>query len=156
MTDPVVKTVVVPCSQERAFSIFATDFAKWWPKDKHSVSAMGETAKPAKEVRLDPRTGGDVWEIGPDGTRYEWGSVAVYDPHARLSLNWHIARPKEEATTVDVTFEPVPDGTKVTLTHTGWEVFGENAGSMRENYNGGWVHVFETCFGEACLAEEAA
>ena len=154
MTEPVIKTVNVPCTQERAFQIFANDFSAWWPKDKHSVSAM-DGGKPAREVSLEPRTGGAVSEIGHDGTAYNWGSVAKYDPHAQLSLLWHIGKPVEEATLVDVTFEATADGTKVTLTHHGWEALGDDADKMREGYNAGWVHVFETCFAGACTAAAA-
>ena len=153
MTDPVIKTVEVPCSQERAFGIFASDFSVWWPKDKHSVSAMG--GAPAREVSLEPQQGGAISEIAHDGTKHNWGSVSVYDPHARLSLLWHIGKPVEEATVVDIAFEAVSGGTKVTLTHHGWEALGDDAEKMREGYNAGWVHVFETCFAKACQTEAA-
>ena len=153
MTDPVVKTVEVPCSQERAFDIFTKDFSAWWPKDKHSVSAMG--GQPARSVMMEPKEGGALTEIGHDGTEHSWGSVSAYDPHARLSLLWHIGTGVEQATLVDLSFETVAGGTKVTLKHHGWEALGENADKMREGYNGGWVHVFETCFAGACKAKAA-
>jgi len=153
MTDPVIKTVEVPCSQERAFGIFTSDFSRWWPKDKHSVSAM--SGEPAKQVKMEARKGGVLTEIGHDGTKHNWGSVAAFEPHDRLSLMWHIGKPVEEATIVDVLFEAVPGGTKVTLTHHGWEALGSDADKMRDGYNAGWVHVFETCFAGACQASAA-
>lgn len=153
MTEPIIKTIEVGCSKERAFGIFTEDFSAWWPKDKHSVSAMG--GQPAKEVALEPKSGGAIWEVGHDGTKHNWGSVSAFDPHDRLSLLWHIGKPVEEATKVDVQFEEVASGTKVTLTHHGWEAMGDDADRMREGYNAGWVHVFETCFGGACKAVAA-
>jgi len=148
MIEPVVKTIDVPCSQEVAFNIFTKDFSVWWPKDKHSVSAMG--GSPARSVSMDPRKGGALSEVDASGESHNWGSVSVFDPFAKLSLLWHIGKPVEQATLVDLTFEPTGNGTKVTLTHHGWEALGEDGAGMREGYNAGWVHVFETCFAGAC------
>lgn len=153
MPEPVIKTIDVPCPPERAFDIFARDFSAWWPKAKHSVSAMG--GNPAKSVTLEPKSGGRIAEIGHDGTHHDWGSVATYDPHSRLSLLWHIGKPAEEATHVDITFAASATGTKVTLTHHGWDALGDAAQSMRDGYNAGWVHVFEECFSAACTGAKA-
>ena len=138
----------MPCSQKEAFETFTKNFSAWWPKDKHSVSAMGGNV--ARSVSLDPKVGGDINEVMHDGTTTHWGSVKEITPHSKLSLAWHIGKPADQASFVDVTFEAAGDMTTVTLTHHGWEVFGDEAANMREGYNNGWVHVFETCFAGAC------
>ncbi|MEM9231476.1 MAG: SRPBCC domain-containing protein [Pseudomonadota bacterium] len=148
MPAPVIKTVDVPCSPDIAFRIFTQDLSHWWPKDKHSVSAM--TGAPARSVSLEARAGGTISEVAADGTHHHWGSVSVYDPYRRFGLLWHIGQPVEKATRVDVLFEPTEDGTRVTLTHSGWEVLGGDAAKSRDGYDSGWVHVFETCFARAC------
>jgi hypothetical protein len=148
MLEPVVKTITVSCTAETAFRIFTQDFSLWWPKDKHSVSAMG--GSPAKAVTLVPEVGGAITETGPDGTIHNWGSVRVYEPSTKLSLLWHIGKPAEQATLVDVDFETVDQGTKVTLKHYDWEALGDDAAAMREGYNNGWGNVFEVCFAKAC------
>ena len=102
------------------------------------------------ETQMEPKSGGQISEIGHDGTTHIWGSVRVYDPSDRLSLLWHIGKPVAEATHVDVTFEPREGGTRVTLTHHGWDALGDDGPRMRDGYNTGWVHVFETCFANAC------
>lgn len=153
MTDPVIKTIDVPCAQNTAFDIFTKDLGAWWPRDKHSVSAM--TGKTAQSVTLDLREGGDLVEIGHDGARHHWGSITVYDPHDQLSLLWHINTPKSKATKVDITFVANGSGTRVTLKHHGWEVLGDDAQGQRDGYNGGWVFVFETKFAEACRKVDA-
>ena len=150
MTEPVIKIIEVACNAETAFGVFARDFAKWWPKDKHSVSAMGGLA--ARSVRLEPRVGGVIEELGADGVVHVWGSVKTYDPPRQLSLLWHIGTPLEQATIVDVVFVENGARTTVTLTHHNWEAMGEAAAQMREGYDKGWVHVFETCFAAACAA----
>jgi len=149
MQAPVIKSITVPCSQQIAFDTFSRDMNAWWPKDKNSVSAMG--GKVAREVRLDARQGGEITEVMHDGTETLWGSVTDFSPHSKLSLAWHIGKTASEASTVDVAFEAAGDMTTVTLTHHGWEVFGDDAAAMREGYNNGWVHVFETCFAAACV-----
>ncbi len=153
MPAPVIKTIDVPCTQEVAFNIFTKDFSKWWPQDKHSVSAMD--GKTARSVQLELKQGGKITEVTHDGTELLWGSVTEWSPHGRLVIAWHINRPEAEATTVIVAFEPIASGTRVTLTHEGWEAMGDQAQAQRDGYNKGWVHVFETCFQAAC-AERAA
>ena len=123
MPDPVIKTIDVPCDQRTAFRIFTEDMDRWWPKDRHSVSGM--EGRTAQAVRMEPRAGGAITEIGHDGTRHSWGSVRVWEPFARLSLAWHINRPAAQATRVDVDFAPLASGTRVTLRHHGWEAYGD-------------------------------
>ncbi|KKN79482.1 hypothetical protein LCGC14_0339410 [marine sediment metagenome] len=153
MPEPVVKTIDVPCDQATAFRIFTQNMDAWWPKDRHSISA--KTGDTARSVSMEPRAGGVVTEIGHDGTHHHWGSVREYEPNARLSLLWHINLPAEQATLVDIAFEPQETGTRVTLRHHGWEAMGDAAQTMRDGYESGWVGVFETAFAEACRAEAA-
>ncbi|MFT7060531.1 MAG: hypothetical protein ACJASV_003053 [Pseudorhodobacter sp.] len=145
MIEPVLKVLEVPCSPDAAFRVFTENFSAWWPKDKHSVSAMGGAS--AQSVMLEPHEGGAVAEIAADGTRHSWGTVKTFDPPATLTLLWHIGRPATDATLMDTTFEA---NAKVTLKHHDWGKLGEAATAMREGYNNGWVHVFEACFAKAC------
>ena len=148
MLPPVVKTVDVPCSPEQAFTTFTTEIASWWPLDKNTVSAM--EGKVAKSVRLDPITGGKITETNHAGEDVIWGTVTEFTPHSKLALAWHINRPAEDATFVDVAFETSDKGALVTLKHYGWENLGDDAEGMRAGYDGGWVGVFETAFANAC------
>ena len=34
---PIVRSVVVACSQQRAFRVFTEDIASWWPLDQYSI-----------------------------------------------------------------------------------------------------------------------
>ena len=155
MPKPVIKTIDVKCTPETAFRIFTDDINTWWPLDRHSVSANDHKAT-ARSIELEQKTGGAITEIGHDGTRYSWGSVKTWAPFSQLTLNWHINRPPTNATMVDVKFEPIDAGTRVTLTHSNWEVLGDTAQAMRDGYDQGWVHVFETCFGGACAKQKTS
>jgi len=149
MLAPVIKTIDVPCNQEQAFKIFIEEITTWWPLDKNSVSAMGGGV--AKAVSIEPKVGGKIIEIGHDDTEHFWGTVNSYDPNAAFSLNWHIGLPAESASLVGVTFTAIEDDkTRVELTHSNWEAFGDKAADMRAGYEGGWVGVFETAYQAAC------
>ena len=146
---PVIKTIEVPCDQARAFDTFISHVDQWWPRDKNSVSAMqGEVAK---QIVMETEQGGKIYEVGFDDTIHDWGTVAVYQPHDLIELNWHIGMPAENASLVQIRFESLESNrTRVELTHTGWEAFGDKAEDMRNGYNDGWVGVFETAFKAAC------
>lgn len=66
MLDPIVKTIEVPCSQERAFEVFLNEMDSWWPLGKFTISAM--RGAPAKAIRVEAKQSGKIVEIGPDGT----------------------------------------------------------------------------------------
>ena len=149
MLEPVIKTIDVPCNQEQAFNVFIEEITTWWPLDKNSVSAMGGGV--AKAVSIEPKVGGKIVEIGHDDTEHFWGTVNSYEPHSAFSLNWHIGLPAESASLVAVSFTSIDDGkTRVELTHSNWEAFGDQAADMRAGYEGGWVGVFETAYHAAC------
>jgi len=154
MIEPVIKTIEVPCNQAHAFRVFVENTASWWPLDKNSVSAMQGHA--ARHVEIETRVGGQVLETTHDGQTAQWGTVTCYEPSDRLTLDWHIGLPQDKASTVDVQFEVISEErTRVTLTHSNWESFGDTARDMREGYNSGWVGVFEDAFGTACRGEVA-
>lgn len=151
MLDPVKKTIEVPCSADEAFKIFVERVATWWPLDKNSVSAMNGNV--AKEVTIENKLGGRVFELGHDDTIHEWGSVTGFEPGKVLRLDWHIGLPSSSASDVEVRFTDLSDGRcRVDLSHSRWEAFADKAEAMRNGYNQGWVGVFEQAFAQACSA----
>jgi DNA-binding transcriptional ArsR family regulator/uncharacterized protein YndB with AHSA1/START domain len=153
MTDPVVKTVTLPVSPARAFEMFTAEIAAWWPLDSHSLSAGA--GKVARHVAIDPRAGGAITETLHDGTTAPWGHVTDWAPGLRLGIAWHVGRPATEATSIAITFLAVDAGTRVTLVHSGWEVLGDAAGTVRNGYQTGWDRVLCTCFADAARPQEA-
>lgn len=145
MTDPIVKTVVVNSGSARAFDVFVNKTSTWWPLDGHAVSA-GQ-GKVAKAVTIEPRLGGAIYETMFDDRRADWGKVLEFEAGRKLSMTWHPGNNADAPTRVDVEFEDLGDGTtRVTLTHSGWDVWGEDADTRRGSYDGGWDNVFGKCY----------
>ena len=150
MLDPIVKTIDVACAQEKAFGLFVTGMGSWWPLDKRSMSLMNG-GQPAKSLRIDAKEGGQIVEIGPDDTEYLWGTITSYDPHELVRMDFHMGLPPENASLVEVRFTALEDErTRVELTQSNFEAFGDMAEMMRGGYGSGWVIIFEEAYHRAC------
>ena len=127
----IVKTVTVPLDPAAAFELFTARMGDWWPLHSHSVGGAG-----SQGVVLRPTA---AVETLPDGSTATWGEVQAWQPPVRLSMPWHPgATPGPDQTEVTVTFEPVPEGTRVRLEHSGWERL---APGHRGDYDSGWDTV---------------
>jgi hypothetical protein len=59
--------------------------------------------------------------------------------------------PAETASLVEVRFSALDDErTRVELTQSDWEAFGDMAEMMRGGYGSGWVIIFEQAYKSAC------
>ncbi len=150
MLDPIISTIEVPCNQEKAFGVFVDEMGSWWPLDQRSMSLM-DTGMPAKSLRVEARQGGKIVEIGSDDTEHLWGTINLYDPHDFVSMDFHMGLPPENASLVEVRFTALgEDQTRVQLTQSNWEAFGDMAEMMRDGYGSGWVIIFEEAYKSAC------
>ena len=152
MIDPLVKTIEVACSQKNAFEVFVTRMDTWWPMGKFTVSAMA--GKPAMAIRVDPRVGGQIVEVGSDGAEVLWGTILTYQPHSRVSMDFHIPRPGDVVTArplLELDFTALgPALTRVTLTQSNFEALGDMGQAVRGGYTGGWTMIFEGAYKAAC------
>ena len=144
---PVVKTITVACTPHEAFHYFTADFGMWWPAATQSVVAYTSEFKdePAAVI-FEPGVGGRILERTRSGEEYLWGSLLAWEPPTLVAFSFHPGRNENEAQRVDVTFSPVPEGTNVVLTHSGWERLGANAQKSRDSYNHGWESVFVSTY----------
>ena len=133
---PLVKTIVVPWTLEAAFKRWTTDIASWWPVKTHSVG-QGKV----KTLVFEGGVGGRCYEVWHDGTENEWGRVTVWDPPRLVRYTWYPDRTPEAAQDIEVRFEAEGNGTRLTLTHTGWERLGRDARKARRGYPIGWEYV---------------
>ena len=135
--EPIVISVELPASPTQAYASFTSQFAEWWPVATHSLSRQAAT-----RCRFDATPGGALEERAPDGARYLWGTVEAIEPGRRIRFSWHPGREPESAQWIDVEFLPAAGGSRVTLTHGGWEALGEIAPILRHEYVSGWRNVF--------------
>ena len=157
MIEPLIKTVDVPCDQETAFKVFVEEMHTWWPLGKFTISAMSGGA--AKTVRVEPKVGGQIVEIGPNDEEYLWGQIKSYDPHDFFAMDFHIPTPDEAitpdqpldvCTLVEVSFKALEDGlTHVELKQSNFEGLGPRG----EDIRGGYTHGLEMII---CQAYKAA
>ncbi len=130
--------------------MFVNEMGSWWPLDKRSMSLMN-SGKPAKSLRIESKQGGKIVEIGPDDTEHLWGTIKSYNPHDFVSMDFHMGLPPENASLVEVRFTELgEEQTRVELTQSNWEAFGDMAEMMRDGYGSGWVIIFEEAFKLAC------
>ena len=153
MTDPIEKTLTVPLRPQDAFDLFTDHLQDWWPLDSHSLSAADGDLP--QDVTVDPREGGHITETRPDGVTGRWGTITEWAPGHALGISWHVGRDPSEATDLYIRFTPVEDGTRVDLTHGGFDRLA-GAETMRANYLSGWEHVLGRCYGTYCAARAPA
>ena len=148
--DPITKTIEVPCSREKAFGVFVNEMESWWPLAKRSMSAH-DGAIP-KSLSIEAKHGGKIVEIGHDDKVHLWGTITSYDPHDSIVMDFHMGLPRgETASLVEVRFSALgKDRTRVELTQSNWEAYGELAEMMRNGYGSGWVIIFEQAYKSAC------
>lgn len=135
---PVLRATHVRRPADQAWALFTERIGAWWPLPTHGL--FGDRSA---EVAFED---GRLVERSVDGETTVWGEVLVWEPPRRLALTWHPGRPADgPASTVEVTFLPDGDGTRVELVHDGWQAFGEQALARRRSYAGpnAWGYVLD-------------
>jgi uncharacterized protein YndB with AHSA1/START domain len=141
--EPIVLVIDLRVPPGAAFAAFTRHFGDWWPAATHSLSRQ-----PAACCRLESRPGGTVDERAPDGSLHVWGEVLAVEPGRRIRFSWHPGREPSSAQWIEVTFVAADGGSRVTLTHGGWEALGEIGPLLRQEYVPGWRQVFGQRFAD--------
>ena len=90
-------------------------------------------------------------EIAHDDSELLWGTITAYDPSDLFRMDFHMGMPPENASVVEVTFTALDDKrTRVVLTQSNWEAFGDMAEMMRGVYGSSWGLLFEEAYKSAC------
>lgn len=134
---PVLRAVHVRRSPEQAFRLFTDRFGSWWPLASHGL--YGERAA---GVAFED---GRIVERSLDGEHTVWGEVLAWEPPTRVAFTWHPGRDDGPRTEVEVRFLADDNGTRVELTHAGWERYGDQAEDVRSSYSGpnAWGKVLD-------------
>jgi uncharacterized protein YndB with AHSA1/START domain len=140
-----VTSTTVAADPHTAFEVFTGGIARWWRRGTHYWNDPGRGLR----VEFEPGVGGRFLEVYDDGA-FEIGRVTAWEPGERLGFTWREATwDATAATTVDVRFEAVDGGTRVTVRHGGWDAAGQR--DSAGNYSHGWVELLGW-FGEAAAA----
>ena len=118
MSPAVVRSVDVAVDPPTAFRIFTEEIGEWYRGGRYSWNVPEQ----ALGIEFVPGVGGSLRELHRDGGSYEMGRVLVWEPGRRLVFRYsNVHLPPDPPTEVEVRFEPVAEGTRVTLEHRGLE-----------------------------------
>lgn len=138
--DVVTASVEVTVDPATAFTIFTEEIGRWWQPGpinwNDPYRALG--------IRIEPGVGGRWIEIYDEATGegFECGRMTIWEPGARFVFLYQDAGHDLDGTEVEVRFEPVPGGTRVTLEHRGWErVAPAIAERKRDTKRWGWANI---------------
>ena len=120
MSPPVVVEVTtrVPLDPEAAFALFTEEVDVWWKPGRRFRPELGEGG----EMVFEPGPEGRLLERYSDGPPFVLGRVRAWEPGVRLAFSLY-GRDfgPDDTTEVEVRFERDGDGTRVRVTHTGFE-----------------------------------
>jgi hypothetical protein len=119
LDDDVRLSVEVPVDPTTAFKIFTLEIGRWWRPGPINWNNAGR----AVGVRIEPGPGGRWMEIHDlkTGEGVTQGRFTVWELGARLVFLYQDVGHQLDGTEVEIDFEPIADGARVTLTHRGWE-----------------------------------
>lgn len=132
-------TIEVAVDPQRAFDAFTSQIGAWWRRG----TPYWNQPERSVEMRFEPAgPGGRLVEVEDraTGAGMEIGRVREWRPGERLTFGWRqLGWGEGEQTEVDVRFEPTPSGgTRVTVSHAGWERVASAGAGMRDAYGHGW------------------
>ncbi len=136
-------TTEVDLEPTRAFEVFTAETGAWFRP------VPGGGAWP-RSLRFEPGPGGRVLDVGADGDERTVGRVLAWETTPRLLFTLTVGgpAPADTSTEVEVRFDPVDGGTRVSLEHRGWDPVVVSAGDPSlDHYLDRWTALlasFET------------
>lgn len=111
---PVRQSTVVRAGVQHTFGTFVTKIGTWWP-----VRPFSAGRDRVRDVTVEQRQDGRVYETWDDGTEVAWGTLIAWEPPERFVMTW---TGTPATTEVELTFTALgPALTRVTVEHRGWD-----------------------------------
>jgi Activator of Hsp90 ATPase homolog 1-like protein len=129
-------STTVSLDPANAFRVFTEDIGIWW----QTGTNYWNDAERGLRLELEPGVGGRFREVydETDEDSFEIGTVTAWEPGIKLSITWRqLGWDPGVVTEVDILFEPIDTGTRVTVRHFGWE----RVPGSREGYGAGWTEL---------------
>ncbi len=136
----VVVTIEVGVDPHTAFTIFTEEIGQWWRPGPINWNDN----RRAVGVRIEPGVGGRWIEVddAQTGEGFEAGRITTWEPGVRFAFTYRDAGHEIDGTTVEIRFEPVAGGTRVTLEHRGWDQLAADlAAKARQAKRYGWANI---------------
>ncbi len=136
----VTATVEVAVDPATAFAIFTQEIGRWWRPGPINWN----DSRRAIDMRFEPGVGGRLIEVydAATGEGFEFGRITVWEPGARLVWLYRDTGHEIDDTEVEVRFDEIEGGTRVTLEHRGWEKLQSDiAARAREVKRWGWSNI---------------
>lgn len=140
---PVRQATVVRSDIEHTFDVFVRTLGTWWPARPFSAGQ-----DQVRDITLEPRAGGRVYETWHDGTVVDWGEMLLWQPPHRFVMTWTSTPAPTE---VELTFTALgPKLTRVAVEHRGWEALSDAqlaedcalpGGYTNGAYSKGWSEI---------------
>lgn len=144
--ESVIATIEVAVPPATAFAIFTEEIGQWWRPGPINWN----DSRRAVGIRIEPGVGGRWIEVrdAATGEGFDCGRITSWEPGVRFAFEYHDAGHDLDETTVEVRFEPVEGGTRVTLEHRGWERVAARIRQAKRNAKRwGWVNIL-TWYGD--------
>jgi len=113
----VVVSIEVEAEPSLAFDVFTAQIDTWWlhgPKHRFQAPWNGTLV-------FEPGPTGRLLEAYDDGTTFVIGRVQQWTRGERIVLSWRLPSFVDaESTEVDIRFEAIDGGTRVSVEHRGW------------------------------------
>lgn len=111
---PVRQSTTVRSDIAHTFDVFVRTIGVWWP-----VTPFSSGQDSVRDVTIEPRPGGRVYETWQDGTVVAWGELLAWDPPHGFTMTWLLTPAPTE---VELSFTVLgPALTRVAVEHRGWE-----------------------------------
>jgi hypothetical protein len=101
---PVRQSTLVRAGVGHTFYTFVTNMRAWWP-----VQPFSAGKDRVRDITVEQRQGGRVYEIWDNGTEVDWGTLLTWQPPERFTMTW---TGTPATTEVELTFAilgPEPD-----------------------------------------------
>jgi hypothetical protein len=142
---PVRQSTLVRAGAQHTFDTFIATIGAWWP-----VQPFSAGKDRVRDVTIERRQAGRVYETWDDGTEVDWGTLTAWEPPRRFVMTWNGT---PALTEVEFTFAALgPALTRVAVEHRGWDALTDEQlaedcalpGGYRSGaYSEGWATILQ-------------
>jgi uncharacterized protein YndB with AHSA1/START domain len=102
------KSIVLAGDPNRAFQLFTARISEWWPPERRHLR------DPTSRIVLSEKR---FFETDSSGNELTLGAVLVWEPPARIVLDWYPGTDREHPTRVEISFLLEANATRVVVRH---------------------------------------